>query len=83
MDKGFSAITAKLDEKTTPHWQAYGLIITVLVAIGGAIIWPLREQSAKNDAQLEAFRTQVILEVMKTEKDLSFLQGQLHPLPKP
>lgn len=82
MDKGFSAITAKLDEKTTPHWQAYGVLATVLIAIGGALIWPLREQSSKNEAQLEAFRVQVTSEVIKSAKDLSFLQGQLHPLQK-
>lgn len=79
---GFQAVAIKLDEKTTPHWQAYGVLASVLIAIGGALIWPLREQSTKNDVQLEALRSQLTSEVIRNAKDLSFLQGQLHPISK-
>jgi hypothetical protein len=83
MDRGFSAISAKLDEKTTPQWQAYGVIASVLIAISGALIWPIREQSTKNDTQIEALRAQLTVEVMRNAKDLSFLQGQLQHILKP
>ena len=71
MDRGFSAIAAKLDEKTTPQWQPITLVVTVLLAIGGALYYPIREQASKQDVQIE-----------RTMHDLSYLQGQLHPLQK-
>jgi hypothetical protein len=79
---GFQAVSTKLDEKTTPQWQAYGVIASVLIAIGGALFWPIREQTTKTDMRLEAFRTEITTQVVNTAKELSFLQGQLHPLQK-
>lgn len=82
---GFQAVATKLDEKTTPQWQAYGILVSVLIAIGGALFYPIREQANRQDAQIE--RTQALMqrqneENNKTARDLAYLQGQLHPLPK-
>lgn len=82
---GFQAVATKLDEKTTPQWQAYGLLVSMMIAIGGALFYPIREQANRQDAQIE--RTQALLqrqsdENNKTARDLAYLQGQLHPLPK-
>jgi hypothetical protein len=60
MSDGFSAISAKLDNKTTPQWQAYGLIITVLIALGGALYWPVKENDVKHETQIETIRTQLM-----------------------
>ena len=78
MAQGFSNITAKLDEKTTPQWQAYGVIVSVLIAICGALIWPIREQASKQDVSIE----RLVANTTKLTRDLGFLEGQLHPLPK-
>ncbi len=78
MAAGFSTITAKLDEKTTPQWQAYGIMVSVLIAIGGALFYPIREQANKQDVQIERARE----DNAKTARDLAYLQGQLHPIPK-
>jgi uncharacterized protein HemX len=75
---GFQAVASKLDEKTTPQWQAYGILISVLIALGGALYYPIREQSNKQDAQIERVREQNA----KTAQDLAYLQGQLHPIQK-
>ena len=56
----FNAIANKLDQKTTPQWQAYGVLASVLVAIGGALFYPIREASNKHDAMIEAVRSQVV-----------------------
>jgi argininosuccinate lyase len=82
MAQGFNNIASKLDEKTTPQWQAYGIIATVLIAICGALFWPIREQTSKNDSQLQEIRMQLTAQVLSVARDLSYLQGQLHPLPK-
>ena len=71
MDKGFSAITSKLDEKSSPQWQAYTLIVTVLLAIGGALYYPIKVQAEKQEARTE-----------QLAHDFYYLQGQLHPLEK-
>lgn len=57
MDVGFAEISKKLDSKTTPHWQAYTLIISVLLAVGGALYFPIRESATKHENQIEAIRS--------------------------
>ena len=88
MDAGFMAIGQKIDAKTTPQWQPIGILVSVLLAIGGAIIWPIRETMTRQEAMIEAMRREgegriVKLwdEQRKTETDLAYLRGQLHPLP--
>ena len=90
MDAGFSAIGQKIDAKTTPQWQPIGILVTVLLAIGGAIIWPIRETMTRQEATIEAMRREGEARIVKlwdeqrkTATDLAYLQGQLHPLPSP
>lgn len=82
---GFQAVAAKLDEKTSTHWPAYGVIASVLIALGGALFYPVREQANKQDMRIEVLVTQLEHSkesAEKTARDLAYLQGQLHPLPK-
>lgn len=60
MGEGFNAIAAKLDQKTTPQWQAYGILITILIALGGALFYPVREASTKHDVMLDTIRSQLV-----------------------
>lgn len=90
MDAGFAAIGQKIDAKTTPQWQPIGILVSVLLAIGGAIIWPIRETMTRQEIAIEAIRregeTRIVKlwdEQRKTETDLAYLRGQLHPLPPP
>lgn len=75
---GFQAVATKLDQKTTPHWQAYTVIAMVMIAVCGALFWPIRDQASKHDAAIE----QLTANTTKLTRDLGFLEGQLHPLPK-
>lgn len=88
MDAGFSAIGHKIDAKTTPQWQPIGIIVSVLLAIGGVIIWPIRESITRHEAMIEQMAREHEVRVVKlwdehnrTARDLAYLQGQLHPLP--
>jgi hypothetical protein len=78
MAQGFSNITSKLDEKTTPQWQAYGVIVSVLIAICGALIWPIRDRANNQEVNIK----HIVETTTKLSRDLGFLEGQLHPLPK-
>ena len=88
MDSGFALLSQKLDAKTSPDWQPIGILVTFLLAIGGALYWPVRESMAKQEALIEIMRREEEARVIKlwdahnaTARDLTFLQGQLHPLP--
>jgi hypothetical protein len=82
---GFQAVATKLDEKTTPHWPAYGVMATVMLGIGGALFYPIREQASRQDVQIEQLRARIDRSYEandRTAHDLAYLQGQLHPLQK-
>lgn len=76
MDRGFAEISKKLDAKTTPQWPAYAILVTVILAIGGALYYPVRETMTRQD---EATR-RLWENQNKTALDLSYLRGQLNPL---
>jgi hypothetical protein len=77
MADGFASITSKLDAKTTPQWQAYGLIVTVLLAIFGAfgtvVLSPLRETSNKHEAVIESLRRDNADDQRRTQDGVSRL----------
>lgn len=75
---GFQAVAAKLDEKTTPQWQAYGVIAMVLIPICGALVWPIREQGLRNERAADLLMEKTI----KLTHDFGYLDGQLHPIIK-
>lgn len=88
MDSGFALLAQKLDTKTTPQWQAIGILVTFLLAIGGALYWPVREAQTKQESAIEIMRQESESRVVKLwdehnrlARDFSYLQGQLHPLP--
>lgn len=88
VDSGFALLVQKLDAKTTPQWQAIGILVSFLLAIGGALYWPIREGQSKQEAMFDTMRREDEARVVKlwdaanqTARDLAYLQGQLHPLP--
>jgi hypothetical protein len=90
MDSGFALLSQKLDAKTTPQWQPITIAVTVMLAIGGIFITTIKEALTKNETAIETARRENEMRVVKlwdqhnkVERDLSYLQGQLHPLPKP
>jgi hypothetical protein len=90
MDSGFALLSQKLDAKTTPQWQPITIAVTVMLAIGGIFITTIKEALTKNETAIETVRRENEMRVVKlwdqhnkVERDLSYLQGQLHPLPKP
>lgn len=47
LDASMAAISAKLDESREPKWQAYGVMLTVILAVCALAWLPLRE--SQND----------------------------------
>ena len=89
MDSGFNKISEKLDQKTNPQWPAYAILVTVLLAVGGALYYPVRETMSKHETRIEDLRSASVEELRrlrdehhKTARDLSYFQGQFNPLPK-
>lgn len=87
VDQGFESLGKKLDAKTTPQWQPIGILVSVMLAIGGAIIWPIREASTRQEAVIEVMRREGEARIVKLwdehnklAREHSYLQGQLHPL---
>src|SRR4051812_42816183 len=87
MDSGFLLLAQKIDQKTTPNWQPISIAVTIMIAIFGALYYPVREALGKHDAALDALRDKTNVEVVRlwdaenrTARDLAYLQGQLHPL---
>lgn len=88
VDSGFAMLMQKLDSRGKVDWTPVGILVTALLAIGGALYWPIRETMAKQEAAIEIMRSEGEARVVKlwdetnkTERELSYLQGQLHPLP--
>jgi hypothetical protein len=88
VDSGFAMLVQKLDSKTTPQWQPIGIAVTVMLFIGGIFISTIKEALTKNEAALEIIRRENEVRIVKlwdaenqTARELSYLTGQLHPLP--
>jgi hypothetical protein len=99
MDAGFEALSKKLDAKTSTNWQPISIMVAFLtsvgIAIGAALYYPIRENMAKQESQIDGLRRDAIERERfaegrivklwddhnKTVRDLAYLQGQLHPLP--
>lgn len=60
MDAGFTLLSQKLDTKTTPQWQMLSLLVGVIISIGGALYWPVREAMTKHESQIEALRSVIV-----------------------
>lgn len=56
MDSGFLGLAAKLDAKTTTNWQPIGIMLTTILALGGALYMPIREAAIKQETQVEMLR---------------------------
>lgn len=59
MTRGFSGIEEKIsglassfNDKQRPQWQAYGVVITVVVILGSLVYWPIREQQSALKAEI-------------------------------
>lgn len=87
VDSGFAMLVQKLDTKTTTQWQPISIGVSVLLAIGAALYYPVREALAKQEAMVEVMRRESEGRIVrlwdehnKTARELSYLQGQLRPL---
>lgn len=90
MDAGFDALGRKIDARSTPQWQPISIGVTILLAIGAALYYPVREAISENKAAIAALsvitddRARRLWEDQnKTARELAYLQGQLHPLIPP
>lgn len=52
-------LAAKFDKTQEPKWQAYGVMVTVMIAIGGLLYWPIRE----TQADLKASNNELIFRI--------------------
>jgi hypothetical protein len=93
----FLALAQKLDQKTTPNLATdLAIAVSIMIAIGGALYYPVREAIGEQEALIEVVRREAIDrdragddarvvklwdELNRTTRDGSYLQGQLHPLP--
>jgi hypothetical protein len=89
VDSGFAMLVQKLDAKTTPNWQPISIAVGVLLSIGGIFISSIKDTISKHEATVEVMRRENEARIVKlwdaenaTARDLAFLRGQLHPLPK-
>ncbi|MGC2781423.1 MAG: hypothetical protein WA418_37875 [Bradyrhizobium sp.] len=90
MDNGFALLSQKLDTRSKIDWAPISILVGFLLSIGGALYWPVREAQSKTEAQVENMRREDEARVVKLwdehsriARDLAYLQGQMHPLPKP
>jgi len=90
VDSGFAMLVQKLDAKSQSIWTPIGILIPAMITLAGLIIWPIRESIGRNEAVVEAMRKENETRVVKLwdahnqlARDHAYLQGQLHPLPKP
>lgn len=88
VDSGFAMLVQKLDAKTTPQWQPIGIAVTVLLFIGGIFVTAIKDGLSKNEATIEIMRRENEARIVKlwdaenqTARELSYLKGQLSPLP--
>ncbi|WP_309567051.1 hypothetical protein [Methylobacillus flagellatus] len=59
MRDGFALVGKQITEQSErfsqsqkPQWQAYGVMVTVVVVLGGLVYWPIREQGARIETAL-------------------------------
>lgn len=90
MDNGFALLSQKLDTRSKIDWAPISILVGFLLSIGGALYWPVRETQSRTEAQIENMRREDEARVVKLwdehnriARDLAYLQGQMHPLPKP
>ncbi len=90
MDNGFALLSQKLDTRSKIDWTPISILVGFLLSIGGALYWPVREAQSKTEAQIESMRREDEARVVKLwdehnriARDLVYLQGQMHPLPRP
>jgi hypothetical protein len=90
MDNGFALLSQKLDSRSKIDWTPISILVGFLLSIGGALYWPVREAQSRTEAQIEAMRREDEARIVKLwddhnrlSRDVSYLQGQLHPLPRP
>lgn len=88
MDSGFALLAQKIDSKTTPQWQAIGIVVTVLVFIGGIFVAGIKDAANRQEAAIEIMRREGEARIVKLwdehnalARKYSYLDGQLHPLP--
>lgn len=89
MDNGFALLSQKLDSRSKIDWTPISVIVSALLAIGAALYYPVREAIAESKAAIETMRHEDESRIVKlwdehnrVARDLSYLQGQLHPLQK-
>jgi hypothetical protein len=90
VDSGFALLVQKFDSNRQSIWAPIGILIPALLTLAGLIIWPIRESITRNEAVLELMRKEDEARIVKLwdahnqlARDHAYLQGQLHPLPKP
>jgi hypothetical protein len=88
VDSGFAMLVQKLDAKTTPQWQPIGIAVTVLLFIGGIFVTSIKDGLGKSETTIEIMRRENEARIVKlwdaenaTARELSYLKGQLNPLP--
>lgn len=89
MDSGFALLSQKLDSRGKVDWTPIGILVGFLLSVGGALYWPVREAQTRTEAQIEVMRRESETRIVKlwdaenqTARDLSYLKGQLNPLPQ-
>jgi hypothetical protein len=90
VDSGFALLVQKLDAKSQSIWTPIGIMVPALITLAGLIIWPIRESISRSEAVVELMRKENESRIVKLwdahnqlARDHAYLQGQLHPLPKP
>lgn len=96
LDRMANALLAKTTTNWQPIGIAVSCLTAVGLAIAAALYYPLRETMQKQEIQIEGVRRDAaerervaegrIVKLWddhnKTVRDLSYLQGQMHPLPR-
>jgi hypothetical protein len=89
MESGFALVMQKLDTKGKVDWMPISMLVSALLAIGGALYYPVRQALSENKDAIELLRRDDEARVIRlwdaenaTARELSYLKGQMHPLPK-
>jgi peptidoglycan hydrolase CwlO-like protein len=78
IDSKFDSVNSTVNSRSQSIWAPLGIAVSALLTLGGWAYSGINEKANKTDLRVEKTADHLA----ETQKELSFLKGQLHPLGK-